>query len=472
MDEIVRNTEDVMLSNLDFRLNSTASYVQNRRASTFFCSGSNEYSPAGVRVMKIPISTENGWLDPETLRVQFTVNNKESGAAKFLRPLSGAWCFINRARLLIGSQICEDILEYNRCHEMFYQLSPENIKRNIDAENFGEVFDFNLGSLPDAIDSSDILAPNDYTDPRKQTDTKFAGIKNSGKRTVSFKPLFGLLNQPKWIPLKYAGGIVLELELVNTFGEPLMDAEVTVYDTFTPAKSSSNWAITNVQVKADIVELDSQTTEVFAQHLLRDNGSLDIQFNNFISQVQSLPIGATDVNINVQRTVSRLATVFVTLYRKLPDTAAAYSKFWNTFYNPLSKADGIRQDDGDEMQFSLNIAGKVIPEYPINSQSEFFTELQKAVGLYSSNFHSIGIRPNGLGSYSDSRFIIGINCEKALGATFTGIENKSGGLTHIKLRANDSARPVFAGGIADTMHIVMVNDQVVKIRATGVEIRD
>jgi hypothetical protein len=153
-------------------------------------------------------------------------------------------------------------------------------------------------------------------------------------------------------------------------------------------------------------------------------------------------------------------------------TQIELSKVWNTFYNPLAKHSGLRQDDNNEMQFSLNIGGKVIPEYPISSQSEFYTELQKAVGLYNSNFHSIGIRPNGMGSYNDSRFIIGINCEKALGAAFTGIENKSGGLTHIKLRANDSGSTTFTDGIADTMHIVMVNDQVVKIRATGVEIRD
>jgi hypothetical protein len=137
MDEIVRNTEDVMLSNLDFRLNSTASYVQNRRASTFFCSGSNDYSPAGVGVFEIPISSESGWLDPETLRVQFTVNTKTAVADRRLRPLSCGWSFISRARLLIGSQICEDILEYIRCHEMFYQLSPDHVKKNNDNENFG-----------------------------------------------------------------------------------------------------------------------------------------------------------------------------------------------------------------------------------------------------------------------------------------------------------------------------------------------
>jgi hypothetical protein len=75
----------------------------------------------------------------------------------------------------------------------------------------------------------------------------------------------------------------------------------------------------------------------------------------------------------------------------------SFSKFWNTFYNPLAVYEGLRRDDNDEMQFSLNIGGKVIPEYPIKSQSEFYTELQKAVGLYS-NYHSIGIRPSGMGS--------------------------------------------------------------------------
>ena len=41
-------------------------------------------------------------------------------------------------------------------------------------------------------------------------------IPANAKKTVCFKLLSGLLNQPKWIPLRYAP-ITLEIELVNAF---------------------------------------------------------------------------------------------------------------------------------------------------------------------------------------------------------------------------------------------------------------
>jgi hypothetical protein len=37
----------------------------------------------------------------------------------------------------------------------------------------------------------------------------YTSIPANGKKTVSFKPLFGLLNQPKYLPLQW-GGLVLE----------------------------------------------------------------------------------------------------------------------------------------------------------------------------------------------------------------------------------------------------------------------
>ena len=44
------------------------------------------------------------------------------------------------------------------------------------------------------------------------------------------------------------------------------------------------------------------------------------------------------------------------------------SASFGTFYNPLAVRQGLRVDDNDEMQFSLNIGGKVVPEYPIHPQ--------------------------------------------------------------------------------------------------------
>ena len=143
---------------------------------------------------------------------------------------------------------------------------------------------------------------------------------------------------------------------VNNIADPIIDP-ASVWDSATEANSSTAWSITNVQCKADVVELDSAVNETFAQNLLRDNGSLYIQFNSYISQVQSLPTGAKDVNINVQRTVSRLSTVFVTLYKPLKsallDQTYCFSKCWNTFYKPIAVNAGLRVDDfNDDAVFS------------------------------------------------------------------------------------------------------------------------
>ena len=54
-----------------------------------------------------------------------------------LRPLSGGWCFFQRLRVLIGGQVVEDILDYNRVADMFYVLTPENVRKNEDIEKFG-----------------------------------------------------------------------------------------------------------------------------------------------------------------------------------------------------------------------------------------------------------------------------------------------------------------------------------------------
>ena len=37
-----------------------------------------------------------------------------------------------------------------------------------------------------------------------------------------WRPLFGLLNQEKYIPLRYSGGLTLELDIANDFLEPIV----------------------------------------------------------------------------------------------------------------------------------------------------------------------------------------------------------------------------------------------------------
>jgi hypothetical protein len=58
------------------------------------------------------------------------------------------------------------------------------------------------------------------------------GIPGNGKRTVCFKPLFGLFNQNKYIPLQWCP-LTVEFELVTDALEPI--ASVAASTVFTAA---------------------------------------------------------------------------------------------------------------------------------------------------------------------------------------------------------------------------------------------
>ena len=60
--------EDHLIEGLSFKLNPGASYVIDRKFSTFHPSGSNTYSPNGAKVIKIVLSDAQGWLDPSTVK--------------------------------------------------------------------------------------------------------------------------------------------------------------------------------------------------------------------------------------------------------------------------------------------------------------------------------------------------------------------------------------------------------------------
>jgi hypothetical protein len=92
--------------------------------------------------------------------------------------------------------------------------------------------------------------------------------------------------------------------------------------------------------------------------------------------------------------------------------------------------------------------------------------LKKALGIHTSSWHALDIYPSGISSYNTNRFIIGIDTERCVGACFTGLETKTGALTHIIMKC---ANP-FNGILAKNMHIVLCCEKVIKVRATGVEV--
>ena len=179
-----------------------ASYVTNRRSVSYFASGGNNYSPNGVKVVKFNLAGDQ-WLDPSTFRVAFQLKNN-NGNGNVVQPLS--WnpaVFFRRARLVCGGQVVEDIDDFNRLSLMLTDLLPEDDQHDIACEGFCN-FDFVKEDAAQAADDR-----KSY----RQTGYDLSGNVILARR-VQFKPMLGLFNQEKMIPLRYCP-IQIELELVN-----------------------------------------------------------------------------------------------------------------------------------------------------------------------------------------------------------------------------------------------------------------
>ena len=455
--------EDFLVDGLSYKLKKGASYVNSRRSVTYHPSGSNIYSTNGTKLIKIVVSGDD-WLDPNTFRVMFDLQNMESTEAKRLRPLGGPHAFFKRMRVLCNGQIVEDIDDYNRIHEMFNVLSSPEVRKNAEAEGFGNAWDIENWRT------------------NKMNTLNFQGIKGGQSRTVLFKPLSGLLMQPKYLPLRYCP-VTIELELVSDAETPILskltadDAGTTGdVNVFTPSKSSLKWQIQNVQVKCDVCSLDNSLDNSYAEHLLSGK-ALPINYNTYISQFQNLLSGANGqqkVRLNVTRALSRLKSVFVTLDKPVYNEAILIGrKSWNDFYSPMqdygknfsdtNTNSSNPYDQNGEFQFQLALGSKLYPEFPMNGHGEAFYQLRKTMGAASNNVHGFDIDAL---EYRDYKFIIGVDTEKVLEAGFTGMNTKAGDILNLRFDHNDST----VTNYAHSMHIVLVSDNILEIRDGGVSV--
>ena len=453
VEAIANGVEDLLIDGLSFKLPSSATYVTDRKSVTFYTSGSNEYSTSGTKLIKIAVNGDN-WMDPSTLRIAFDVVNTASGAGALLRPLSGGWSFFRRLRILAQGSIVEDITEYNRCHEMFTTLINKNSKVNIDAEGFG-------------------LPAWDYT--TDVTTNNFPGIiGGSQSQTVIFTPLSGILSQSKYLPLRYCN-LVFELELV---GDNTIPFVLNTVAPFTSTNTSNSWKIQNVQLKVDVCTLDNQLDNQYTEVLLSGK-SLPINYSTYISQFQSILSGTNGqqkVRINISRSLSRLKSVFVTLDKADTSTQSAVYKEFNNFYSPmmpLNNGDGTAHNNpiigsasAVELEFQIQLADKLYPEYPIRSSAEGFYQLRKTLGIQSSALHSFNVSAQ---EYKRRKFILGIDTENILSASFSGKNTKNGEMLNIRF---DNGAGTQLTNYAHSMYVVLHSDNIMEISDSGVRVYD
>ena len=248
VEAMANGCEDKLIDGLSFKLQPGASYVVDRRSVTYHPQGSNIYTPgAGTRLIRILLTGED-WMDPSTLRVMFNIK-KNGNNLQYLRLLGGPWSFFRRMRILAAGQLVEDIDQYNRIHEMMHILIAKESRDNDAAEAIGQVWD-----------------DHDYFINAVNNNT-WRGVPAQDYVTVLFKPLSGILNQSKLMPLRFAP-LTIELELVDNFTEPIVSNFIRAGPGFTAANTSQLWQIEQVQCKVDVCTLDNALHNSYVEHLL------------------------------------------------------------------------------------------------------------------------------------------------------------------------------------------------------------
>ncbi|MFM7979210.1 MAG: hypothetical protein ACKPKO_07825, partial [Candidatus Fonsibacter sp.] len=103
---------------------------------------------------------------------------------------------------------------------------------------------------------------------------------------------------------------------------------------FYASNISKVWSIINVQTKCDIVSLDNSVEEEFYKGILSGQPFYkSIIIHSFVKCNQLCPLY---ILINAPRSLTRIKSVFVSLYRIITDQANhTGSKKRNDFYSPM-----------------------------------------------------------------------------------------------------------------------------------------
>ena len=265
--------------------------------------------------------------------------------------------------------------------------------------------------------------------------------------------------------------ITLEFEIVGNANDcvisPGAAGGASNIDT---TNTTTSWSIEQVQLKCDLVTLDSALQNSYADHVLSGK-ALPIKYSTYVTQHQSLANGLP-LTTNVSSAVSRLKSVFINLDG---DRAAINNAFpitfarkdFNAFMHPMIGDYNF----GNELQLSLQIGSKRFPEYPMMSASESYYQLKKSLGIHGSAFHSISPTYR---QYICDHFIVGFDTEKILEAGFSGLNTRAGDLMVIKAQGANNGSLVNTRwtDFATKLHVILHSDQILEIRDTGSQVFD
>ena len=164
----------------------------------------------------------------------------------------------------MSGQTLEDVLEYARVSTLYDWLSPAAVLK--DKENVG---------FPTRIHTA--VGPLADSNTGKRELTRLDG---GNSKRVMHKPIFGILNQNKYLPTQYMP-LTFEFTLTHDAASWLHTGTTDGVD------NSTQWHISDAYMYFDVISLDAEVQNNYAQ-ILRQGQALNISYHSSLCQSQAV----------------------------------------------------------------------------------------------------------------------------------------------------------------------------------------
>jgi hypothetical protein len=388
-------------------LQNQASYIVSRTQTTT-TSAIPVASPSGVRTIKWNIVDAN-FLDLSTLCFGFTVNVENGSGSAGLVPLSAIpHCYFRRMVLKVNGAVVDDINFLSRTEAQMSMFLSTQKKKNLG--------DVGTGWAAGTDEGIDFVA---------------RAIPAGSSKRCTWRPLSsGFLQCGRFLPMMggAAGGLSAELEV-----EDAADACLNGTD------NSTAWTLSNLQIFCDSVTLTSEITNDFAD-LLTSGRSILIPYQQNSASVQYLAGATGDVQLNLAKQFSRLASVFVSLAQEdatganATATAAAITtagvngKLQNNFY--------LASDQSEHVSSYIQVNNKRAPQFDTVGTKQHFNRLLHGLGTFGSKQRACTISETGYGLEGTvaRQFVTCHDLETMPACDSTGMLVTGGGTVQIQMK--------------------------------------
>ena len=336
------------------RVGITSSLIYNQRPAAVLArkisylgqANLQTYAPGSLVRLEIPTSPGT-FLQTGTTQIKFNLNVQIPGGAAPARNQghyfldSSAASLIKRVRILSGSSLIEDISEYSKLVEMLSDAQ----KSNNECESVGFVEGYESGQVPDIttadypvgpvtaaqaqhqgddanralLDNSNIRQTNLEWDALR-ANVGFANAEDSAPYQFTIPLMCGSIGTmaQKWFPLGAAGAAPIRIEIELNQNNAGVYQTVASRDEGGAGAGAVSWTIDQVEVHADIVQLDGNAMRLVEASV---GGDFVVNTSSFRHSMGAVPTGSVQSSTLLPFRFSSAKAILSRQYPQVAETS-------------------------------------------------------------------------------------------------------------------------------------------------------